>query len=403
MKPILEIQHIGKEFFIGGQPERYLSLRDILSNPFKKLKQPKVESFWALEDVSFDIMPGESVGIIGRNGAGKSTLLKILSKITPPTKGKIICRGRIASLLEVGTGFHAELTGRENIYMNGSILGMRKKEIDKHFDAIVDFSGVEQFLDTPLKRYSSGMQLRLAFAVAAHLEPEILVIDEVLAVGDAAFQKKCIGKMGDVAKEGKTLIFVSHDLSAVTTLTTRAVLLNKGKVEYVGDTQTTIEKYASQTKKLSDFFIGEAHPGLPSITSVKLITSEGQTLQSSGKALSVIIDINMPVNREGMALAIQIFNQNNTSVVFNWIFDYETPFCRVAGKNRLILTYKKLSLYKGNYYLKMHLAETNNARQKFAEFDCCNFEVEMIDQKAPEWGWQNNVCQYIEEGSWEIL
>jgi lipopolysaccharide transport system ATP-binding protein len=246
MKPILEIQNIGKEFLIGGQREPYLSLRDVLANPFKKLKQPPKESFWALSDVSFNVMPGESFGIIGRNGAGKSTLLKILSKITPPTKGKIISRGRIASLLEVGTGFHQELTGRENIYMNGSILGMRKKEISKRFDAIVDFSGVEKFLDTPLKRYSSGMQLRLAFAVAAHLDPEILVIDEVLAVGDAEFQKKCLGKMNAISHEdGKTVLFVSHQMGTIMQLCTKAILLDKGNIEAIGNTTEVIQKYIS--------------------------------------------------------------------------------------------------------------------------------------------------------------
>ena len=193
MKPILEVQNISKQFKIGSKQESYLALRDILSNPFKKRETNK-DTFLALDNVNFTVNPGESIGIIGRNGAGKSTLLKILSKITPPSSGKIICRGRIASLLEVGTGFHPELSGRENIYMNGSILGMQRREIDKHFDAIVDFSGVEKFLDTPLKRYSSGMQLRLAFAVAAHLEPEILIIDEVLAVGDAEFQKNASAK-----------------------------------------------------------------------------------------------------------------------------------------------------------------------------------------------------------------
>ena len=191
MKPILEVQHITKQFKIGAKQERYLSLRDVVANPFKKKDET---TFLALNDVSFDVYPGESIGIIGRNGAGKSTLLKILSRITPPTSGKIICRGRVASLLEVGTGFHPELSGRENIFMNGSILGMRKFEIDKHFEAIVDFSGVEKFLDTPLKRFSSGMQLRLAFAVAAFLEPEILIIDEVLAVGDAEFKKNVWAK-----------------------------------------------------------------------------------------------------------------------------------------------------------------------------------------------------------------
>src|SRR5579872_3896351 len=210
MKPVLEIQSISKKFFIDHERMPYYSFRDRLSSLFKS--KQKQEEFWALQNVSFNVMPGESIGIVGRNGAGKSTLLKILSKITPPTKGKIISRGRIASLLEVGTGFHQELTGRENIFMNGSILGMKKAEIKSRFDEIVDFSGVEKFLDTPLKHYSSGMQLRLAFAVAAFLEPEIMIIDEVLAVGDAEFQKKCLGKMDDVSKSGRTILFVSHDL-----------------------------------------------------------------------------------------------------------------------------------------------------------------------------------------------
>jgi len=254
MKPILEVQHIGKQFYIGGKQERYLSLRDVLANPFKKLKQPKAESFWALDDINFNVMPGESIGIIGRNGAGKSTLLKILSKITPPTRGKVICRGRVASLLEVGTGFHSELTGRENVYMNGSILGMRKSEIDKHFDAIVEFSGVERFLDTPLKRYSSGMQLRLAFAVAAHLEPEIMVIDEVLAVGDAEFQKKCLGKMNDISKSGRTILFVSHNMGAVSALCSKAILLNKGNVECFDTTSDVIAKYFANSSNSSAYF-----------------------------------------------------------------------------------------------------------------------------------------------------
>ncbi len=201
------------------------------------------DSFWALKDVSFDVAAGEVVGIVGRNGAGKSTLLKVLSRITPPTSGAIELRGRVASLLEVGTGFHPELSGRENIYLNGAILGMRRSEIARQFDAIVEFAEIEKFLDPPVKRYSSGMYMRLAFAVAAHLEPEILIVDEVLAVGDASFQKKCLGKMGDVAKEGRTVLFVSHNMAAVTRLCQRAVLLDAGSVMTDGPASKVISSY----------------------------------------------------------------------------------------------------------------------------------------------------------------
>lgn len=229
MKPILEVHAVSKKFNIQHQGQSYLSLRDRIVGLAKfKFSNNSEEVFWALRDVSFTVMPGESIGIVGKNGAGKSTLLKILSKITPPTQGKIISRGRIASLLEVGTGFHPELTGRENVYLNGSILGMRKKEIDARFDEIIDFAGTEHFLDTPLKHYSSGMQLRLAFAVAAFLEPEILIIDEVLAVGDAEFQKKCLGKMEDVSKSGRTILFVSHSMTAIQSLCSKTVFIEKG-------------------------------------------------------------------------------------------------------------------------------------------------------------------------------
>lgn len=241
MKPILEVENISKKFLIGHQHLPYLSLRDKLTGLFKP--ETSKEEFMALRDVSFQVMPGESVGIIGRNGAGKSTLLKILSRITPPSSGHINVRGRIASLLEVGTGFHQELTGRENIFMNGSILGMKHAEIKARFDEIVDFSGTEKFLDTPLKHYSSGMQLRLAFAVAAHLDPEILIIDEVLAVGDAEFQKKCLGKMEDVVNEGRTILFVSHNLSIIQQLCDKSIWLDKGQVREVNKTNDVIEKY----------------------------------------------------------------------------------------------------------------------------------------------------------------
>ena len=252
-KPIIEIAHISKRYRLGMKPEGYLSLRDELAKASRRLFTPgkAVEDpneFWALRDVSFSVEQGEVIGIIGRNGAGKSTLLKVLSQITPPTEGQITLRGRAASLLEVGTGFHPELTGRENIYLNGAILGMTRAEIKSKFDEIVVFAEIEKFLDTPVKRYSSGMYVRLAFAVAAHMEPEILIVDEVLAVGDAAFQKKCLGKMGEVAKGGRTVLFVSHNMAAIQGLCSSALLLDRGKMIYHGDFASALSLYLEQSK-----------------------------------------------------------------------------------------------------------------------------------------------------------
>lgn len=241
----ISIQNLSKSYIIGKQKES--SFRHALANVFKK-RMNKGEHFWALKDVSFDVKQGEVMGIVGKNGAGKSTLLKVLSKITQPTEGRIEINGRVASLLEVGTGFHPELTGRENIYLNGTLLGMSRKEVAEKLDEIVAFSGVEKFIDTPVKHYSSGMHVRLAFSVAAHLEPEILIIDEVLAVGDAEFQKKCLGKMEDVAGEGRTVIFVSHDLAAVRKLCTRGVLLENGEVKKQGEILEVIQAYIKSGK-----------------------------------------------------------------------------------------------------------------------------------------------------------
>jgi len=259
---IIRVENLGKKYIIGHQQEgrsRYVALRDVMADTaksvIKKVRHPKArntdnqEEFWALKDVSFEVKRGDRVGIIGRNGAGKSTLLKILSRITEPTTGRVELNGRVASLLEVGTGFHPELTGRENIYLNGAILGMTRVEIKKKFDEIVDFAEVEKFLDTPVKRYSSGMYVRLAFAVAAHLEPEILVVDEVLAVGDAAFQKKCLGKMEDVAKnEGRTVLFVSHNMAAINTLCTRGILLDSGGLLLNGTIDEVTPYYQAQSR-----------------------------------------------------------------------------------------------------------------------------------------------------------
>lgn len=242
MKPIITVENVSKQYSIGAS-EAPQNLREVFAGiakaplkQFRKLGRSSTETIWALKNINFEVRPGEVVGIIGRNGAGKSTLLKILSRITEPTTGRIELYGRVGSLLEVGTGFHPELTGRENIYFNGAILGMSRNETSSKFDEIVSFSEVEKFIDTPVKYYSSGMYMRLAFAVAAHLEPEILIVDEVLAVGDSAFQKKCLGKMGDVAKEGRTVLFVSHNMTAVKTLCERAIWLDQGQIMEVGET-----------------------------------------------------------------------------------------------------------------------------------------------------------------------
>jgi lipopolysaccharide transport system ATP-binding protein len=247
-KIAIRVSNLSKQYRLGGPQEPYHTLRDAIVNSLKAPlkvfhKNPPVEGFWALKDVSFDVERGEVVGIIGRNGAGKSTLLKILSRITSPTEGTVELHGRVGSLLEVGTGFHPELTGRENIYLSGSILGMKRREIDAKLDEIVKFSEIEKFLDTPVKRYSSGMYVRLAFAVAAHLEPEILLVDEVLAVGDAAFQKKCLGKMGEVAKEGRTVFFVSHNMNAIEQLCTYCILIEKGTIKEKGSNVSQIIKF----------------------------------------------------------------------------------------------------------------------------------------------------------------
>lgn len=249
MEKIIEVQNLSKKYKIGEKRERYYSFRDeivkLVKKPVQLMRGQKINKrdFWALKDVSFSVKRGEVIGVIGRNGAGKTTLLKLLSKITYPTGGQAIIRGRVNSLLEVGTGFHPELKGRENIYLSGAILGMTKKEIDSKFDEIVEFSEIGEFLDTPVKRYSSGMYVRLAFAVAAHLEPEVLFVDEVLAVGDYKFQKKCLEKMGRVSQEGRTILFVSHNMASVSRLCNRSILLEKGKLIAEGPTPDIIEKY----------------------------------------------------------------------------------------------------------------------------------------------------------------
>jgi ABC-type polysaccharide/polyol phosphate transport system ATPase subunit len=300
---VIRAEDLGKKYSLGHEKERvrYRALRDVLvqaaSGALRKTKmlaqgadsvQAKSEEFWALKDVSFELRSGEVLGIIGRNGAGKSTLLKILSRITEPSAGRVTIQGRVASLLEVGTGFHPELTGRENIFLNGAVLGMKRAEIKRKFDEIVGFAEVEKFLDTPVKRYSSGMYVRLAFAVAAHLEPEILIVDEVLAVGDAEFQKKCLNKMSEVASGGRTVLFVSHNLSAIADLCTRALLLQKGQIQCAGTPEEVISAYIEQSN--ANLLGGLVRHAVGDITvQLELSTNSGNNIHHSGSPLELTL------------------------------------------------------------------------------------------------------------------
>ncbi len=258
----IRAESLSKQYVLGGEVDQNRTFRELITGaftqPLKRLRRlqgssKQQKSFWALKDVTFEIDTGEVVGIIGANGAGKTTLLKILSRITPPTTGAVHYKGRVASLLEIGTGFHPELSGRENIYINGAILGMSKSDIRKRFDEIVDFSGVQNFLDTPVKRYSSGMYVRLAFAVAAHMDPDILIVDEVLAVGDIEFQKKCLGRMQSISEgQGKTVLFVSHNLDAIQRICSEAIYLKEGRLAYQGDVDSAIETYLTRSKRIAN-------------------------------------------------------------------------------------------------------------------------------------------------------
>lgn len=319
----IKVENLSKRYHIGVKDRGLLSER--ISHGIKSLfskngKSKDPTEFWALRDIEFEIKKGDAVGIIGRNGAGKSTLLKILSRITEPTTGKITINGRVASLLEVGTGFHQELTGRENIFMNGAILGMKQAEIKHKLDEIVDFSGIEKFIDTPVKHYSSGMYVRLAFAVAAHLEPEVLIIDEVLAVGDAEFQKKCLGKMDDVAKkQGRTVLFVSHQLGMVRTLCNKGVLLNSGKLTFEGSASDVIDKYlhsSSSGNNTSSVTFPISPEKDAQVLSAKLVNHEGIESTNFDVFDEVFLEIDYIVRRDITGAALYIDVERNGSVLF---------------------------------------------------------------------------------------
>jgi len=311
-EPIIKVEQLSKLYYLG-EHVRHDALRDVLVNLFKK-SQPR-DKFWALKDIDFEVKQGEVVGVIGRNGSGKSTFLKVLSQITPPTTGKITLRGRVASLLEIGTGFHPELTGRENIYLNGAILGMHRNEIKHKFNDIIEFADIHKFLDTPVKHYSSGMRVRLAFAVAAHLEPEILLVDEVLAVGDAEFQKKCLGKMDDISKEGRTVLFVSHNMQAIRTLCSRAILLDRGKKICDGDVNTVINQYEDyHIKDTSMVDWQNTGPTIPSAQLLKTgVLSDGKIIESefpTEKPLQIYITFRVTTSAK-IGTTVLVHNQED--------------------------------------------------------------------------------------------
>jgi len=395
METAIKVENISKSYTLGSTKDN--TFRHHISSLHKKTNV--LNTFWALKEISFNVNKGEIIGIIGKNGAGKSTLLKILSQITKPSSGKIELNGRVASLLEVGTGFHPELTGRENIFLNGTILGMRRAEIVTKFEEIVAFSGVEKFLDTPVKHYSSGMYVRLAFAVAAHLEPEILIIDEVLAVGDSEFQKKCLGKMSEVANSGRTVLFVSHNMQAVSALTNKCILLENGMVEYYGDTNAAIQKYLCNS---NDVYVNSKTPDHPYIKRVEIHSSESENIQQVNKPLSIAFDIETNRLLKGAAVSFQIVDNEGTPITHVLNIDSEVPFCNEIGVFKLKCTFPKLRLYPGKYSLTVYFAELSSKNHFETLENICPFEVVVLGE-IRDYYWIPNHARYIDDYHWSLL
>ncbi|MFA7192124.1 MAG: ABC transporter ATP-binding protein [Candidatus Paceibacterota bacterium] len=373
MEPIITAKNIGKRYNINHQQGGYVALRDVITNAVKsplKFLKSKVkqvtgidtkEEFWALRDVNFEINKGEVVGIIGHNGAGKSTLLKILSQITPPTTGEIKINGRVGSLLEVGTGFHPELTGRENIFLNGAILGMKKSEIVKKFDEIIKFADIEKFLDTPVKYYSSGMYVRLAFSVAAHMETDILIIDEVLAVGDSEFQKKCLGKMEDITQnEGRTILFVSHNIQTVKELCTKCILMEDGKVKEIGPTDRIVNLY--QNKKNNTVINNRSFAGplskILEFTKININNSDTTEIESDKKIELAITGISKE-DIDNLQITISIYKDD---IRLFTLFDTENPEDMKSGEFKSVYTIEPNILREGVYSIALGGHTSNSGK-----------------------------------------
>jgi lipopolysaccharide transport system ATP-binding protein len=368
MQPIIRVQGLGKQYHLGGPTAVYSTLResimDLARKPLRK-NGANNSTIWAVKDLDFEVLPGEIVGIIGRNGAGKSTLLKILSRITEPTVGRVELFGRVASLLEVGTGFHPELTGRENIFLNGSILGMARKEIESKFDEIVEFSEVEKFLDTPVKRYSSGMYVRLAFAVAAHLQPEILIIDEVLAVGDYAFQQKCLNKMQDVSTGGRTVLFVSHNMGAISRLTQRCIVLEQGRIVASGPTSSAIQLYmTSGLLERAEFTQNSSADKPMNLLRVALVDERGGVRSEVPyhDRLRFILDYEVNKTVNACSVGIALYTVDGTCAMVSGDFDSHPELlgAREPGRYQTTVEIPPCWLNTGRYTVTVSLANATS-------------------------------------------
>jgi lipopolysaccharide transport system ATP-binding protein len=416
---VIRVENLSKRYRIGAREKANKTFREVLMDmaaaPFRRVRKiarsaPPEETIWALKDVSLEVKRGEVLGIIGCNGAGKSTLLKILSRITEPTEGRVQIRGRVASLLEVGTGFHEELTGRENIYLNGAILGMKKAEIDRKFDEIVAFSGVEKFMDTPVKRYSSGMYVRLAFAVAAHMEPEVLLVDEVLAVGDAAFQKKCLGKMGEVAKQGRTVLFVSHNMAAIENLCGGAVLLDRGQVIRRGKPPETIQSYLTEILQPMIEGVRLAERGDRSgngrirLTGFRVEDGKGAALTAvrSGMEVTFVFSYECPSNPGesdvDVGFSIHLMNQQPLFILYSSFVGQQFEHVPASGEVRCRLS--DLPLAPGRYLVGARVMV------KGQEADWPRNWVGYLDVEAGDfYGTGHGApdrCPFMVRGSWSV-
>jgi ABC-type polysaccharide/polyol phosphate transport system ATPase subunit len=417
-KPVITVENLSKRYLVGhevAQSHSYSALRDVIARETRNfvrkasdmlhgrqiIQGDDIEEFWALKNVSFEVKQGEILGIIGSNGAGKSTLLKILSRVAEPTRGRVRIRGRVASLLEVGTGFHPELSGRENIFLNGAILGMMRAEIRKKFDEIVSFAGVDKFIDTPIKRYSSGMYVRLAFAVAAHLEPDILVVDEVLAVGDAEFQKKCLGKMDEVSRrEGRTVLLVSHNLAAITELAGRALLLDSGRVVLDGSVSDALSTYLVKGA-MAPIYVRppEKHRRIPYFKRVEILSSDPHGVHRFGEPLEIKILIRHDEPMSRGCVSFQIVNQYQQAAVHAFAYYPDVRFGSVPGESTLVCRFPSLQLNVGRFHLRAFLAEPPGGKVYDTIAGICGFEVTRTDKQVL-WEWRPEVCVYHEECSW---